>query len=97
MRTNIVIDDKLMAQAMKAGGFKTKRDAVEAGLSKLVSANRYQRMIELYGKVEWVGDLEQMRLNQPRYVAMEAPAAPYKRQATKTAKSRSVAKKAARA
>ena len=64
MRTTIVIDDKLMAQAMKSGGFKTKRDAVEAGLNKLVSANRYQKMIALYGKVEWQGDLEQMRLDQ---------------------------------
>lgn len=65
MRTTIVIDDKLMAQAMKLGGFKTKRDAVEAGLNKLVSANRYQKMVDLYGNVEWVGDLEQIRLGQP--------------------------------
>lgn len=97
MRTNIVIDDKLMAQAMKAGGFKTKRDAVEAGLTKLVSANRYQKMIELYGKVEWTGDLEQMRLNQPRYIAMEPSVAPYKHQAAKSARPRSTVKKAARA
>ena len=65
MRTTIVIDDKLMVQAMKAGGFKTKREAIEAGLNKLVSANRYQKMIDLYGNVEWVGDLVKMRLDQP--------------------------------
>jgi Arc/MetJ family transcription regulator len=66
MRTNIVIDDQLMAQAMKVGGFKTKREAVEAGLRKLVQAKRYQEIIELHGKIDWVGDLEEMRLDKPR-------------------------------
>ena len=97
MRTNIVIDDKLMAQAMKAGGFKTKREAVEAGLNRLVSANRYQKMIELYGKVDWAGDLEQMRLDAPRLVAAEPPAQAYQVRIRKPAKVRGTAKKAARA
>ncbi|MCC6474580.1 MAG: type II toxin-antitoxin system VapB family antitoxin [Burkholderiales bacterium] len=66
MRTNIVIDDKLMAEAMRAGRFKTKREAVEAGLRRLVAANRYQRMIELFGRVEWEGDLELLRRDRPR-------------------------------
>ena len=61
MRTNIVIDDRLMTEAMKAGGFKTKREAVEAALRRLVQANRYQRMIELFGRIEWEGDLNTMR------------------------------------
>jgi Arc/MetJ family transcription regulator len=61
MRTNIVIDDQLMAEAMKVGRFKTKREAVEAALQRLVQANRYQRMIELFGRIEWEGDLNAMR------------------------------------
>ena len=61
MRTNIVIDDRLMAEAMKAGRFKTKREAVEAALRRLVQANRYQRMIELFGRIEWEGDLNTLR------------------------------------
>ena len=40
MRTNIVIDDKLMQAAMKAGGFRTKRAAVEAGLRLLSQVHR---------------------------------------------------------
>ena len=66
MRTNIVIDDRLMSEAMKAGGFKTKREAVEAALRKLVQANRYQRMIELFGRVDWEGDLNAMRRDRPQ-------------------------------
>jgi Arc/MetJ family transcription regulator len=66
MRTNIVIDDELMARAMKEGGFKTKREAVEAGLRRIADGNRYGKMIALRGKVKWVGDLHQMRLDKPR-------------------------------
>ena len=66
MRTNIVIDDRLMTEAMKAGRFKTKREAVEAALRRLVQANRYQRMIELFGKLEWEGDLKAMRRDRPQ-------------------------------
>ena len=61
MRMNIVIDDKLMRAAMKAGGFQTKRATVEAGL-KLVSQVGAQAGIgKLRGKVRWEGDLAAMR------------------------------------
>jgi Arc/MetJ family transcription regulator len=66
MRTNIVIDDELMERAMKEGGFRTKREAVEAGLRRIVESNRYAKMIALRGKVGWVGDLDRMRLDKPR-------------------------------
>jgi Arc/MetJ family transcription regulator len=66
MRTNIVIDDELMERAMKEGGFRTKREAVEAGLRRIVESNRYAKMIALRGKLKWVGDLNQMRLDKPR-------------------------------
>ncbi len=61
MRTNIVIDDKLMKRAMRASGAKTKREAVERGLKMLVALKR-QEMIRRYrGKLKWEGDLEAMR------------------------------------
>ena len=66
MRTNIVIDDALMARAMKDGAFKTKREAVEAGLRRIVESNRYAKVIALRGKIDWVGDLDQMRIDKPR-------------------------------
>ena len=53
MRTNIVIDDTLMAQAMKAGDFKTKKDAVEEGLRLLARRAAYQRLRSLRGKLVW--------------------------------------------
>ncbi len=53
MRTNIVIDDKLMASAMKAGDFKTKKDAVEEGLRLLARRAAYQNLRALRGKLQW--------------------------------------------
>lgn len=61
MRTNIIIDDKLMKAAIKATGAKTKREAVELGLRTLVRLKRQQEIKGLRGKLEWVGDLDQIR------------------------------------
>ena len=61
MRTNIVIDDQLMAAAMKAGGYKTKKDAVEEGLRLLARRAAYQNIRALRGKLQWslAGDWQQ--------------------------------------
>jgi Arc/MetJ family transcription regulator len=61
MRTNIVIDDELMKQAMRAAGAKTKREAVEAGLRLLLRIKEQSRIRELRGKLRWEGDLKAMR------------------------------------
>ena len=61
MRTNIVIDDKLMADALKASGARTKREAVELGLRTLLQLNRQSELRKLRGKVQWEGDLDAMR------------------------------------
>lgn len=61
MRTNIVIDDALMRDAMKASGLKTKREAVELGLQTLVRLKRQQQIKTLRGKVQWQGSLERLR------------------------------------
>jgi Arc/MetJ family transcription regulator len=64
VRTNIVIDDELMADAMQATGAKTKREAVELGLRTLLRL-RQQRDIRAYrGKLSWSGDLDAMRTDQ---------------------------------
>jgi Arc/MetJ family transcription regulator len=65
MRTNIEIDDKLMKQAMKATGATTKRAAVEAALRKTVQLKRQARIWDWFGKVDWEGDLNQMRTDCP--------------------------------
>jgi len=61
MRTNIVIDDKLMADALKATGLNTKKEAVEQGLRLLIQRNKQQAIRKLRGKLKWEGDLDEMR------------------------------------
>lgn len=61
MRTNIVIDDELMAQALEASGISTKREAVELGLKLLVQKHKQQQVRSLRGKLQWQGDLDEMR------------------------------------
>lgn len=61
MRTNIEIDDKLMADALKATGAKTKKEAVELGLKTLLQMSRQAHVRRLRGKVQWQGDLEAIR------------------------------------
>jgi Arc/MetJ family transcription regulator len=58
MRTNIVIDDELMAEALAASGLKTKREAVEAGLRLLARRARQASAVDLFGAVDWRGDLD---------------------------------------
>ena len=61
MRTNIVIDDKLMREALRDSGAKTKREAVELGLQTLVRLRKQSGIRNLRGKLEWHGDLDAMR------------------------------------
>ena len=61
MRTNIEIDDELLRQAMKASKTHTKKAAVEAALRLAVQMKRQERIRELFGKVQWEGDLAAMR------------------------------------
>jgi Arc/MetJ family transcription regulator len=61
MRTNIVIDDKLIGKAMKLAGIKTKRKAVEEGLKLLVRLRQQESVRRMRGKLHWQGDLEAMR------------------------------------
>ena len=64
MRTNIVIDDKLMAEATKLSQLKTKRAVVETGLRLLIQIKKQERIKGLRGKLNWDSDLEKMRLDQ---------------------------------
>ena len=61
MRTNIVIDDRLMADTLKATGLRTKREAVELGLKTLLRLNQQTELRTLRGKYEWAGDIDAMR------------------------------------
>ena len=61
MRTNIDIDDELLAEAAEALGTQTKKATVEAALKRVVRRHRQRRILELEGQIEWVGDVDQMR------------------------------------
>ncbi len=61
MRTNIVIDDKLMKEAMESSGLPTKRATVEAALRLLIQIKSQAEIRRLRGKVHWEGDLDEMR------------------------------------
>ncbi len=61
MRTNVVIDDDLMDEALKVSGLKTKRQAIEEGLRLLVKTRRQARVRRLRGELEWEGSLDDMR------------------------------------
>jgi Arc/MetJ family transcription regulator len=61
MRTNVVIDDELMRQALRASGLPTKRAVIEAALRLLVQVQEQSEVRRLRGKVAWEGDLEESR------------------------------------
>jgi Arc/MetJ family transcription regulator len=61
MRTNIVIDDILMKDALKATGLRTKKEAVELGLQTLVRLSRQGAIKRFRGKLKWDGDLREAR------------------------------------
>jgi Arc/MetJ family transcription regulator len=61
MRTNIVIDDQLMRETLRATGLKTKREAVEQGLQTLLRLQKQTEIRRFRGKLEWKGDLNAMR------------------------------------
>ena len=61
MRTNIVIDDKLMANVLRLTGLRTKREAVELGLKTLIKLKQQEQIRQLKGKLPWQGDLDELR------------------------------------
>jgi Arc/MetJ family transcription regulator len=65
MRTNIEIDDKLMAQAIKVTGLSTKRAVVEEGLRLLVRVRKQSQALKALRGLGWEGDLDEMRQDRP--------------------------------
>ena len=61
MRTNIDIDDALMEEAQRLSGLKTKKAVVREGLQALIRQKRRRKILDLAGKVDWVGNLDETR------------------------------------
>jgi len=64
MRTNIVIDDKLMNDTLRATGLKTKREVVELGLRTVLRLRQQEQIRRFRGKLNWQGDLDAMRTDK---------------------------------
>ena len=64
MRTNIVIDEKLMKETLRLTGLKTKREAVELGLRTIVRLRKQEEIRGFRGKLSWQGDLDAMRTDR---------------------------------
>lgn len=61
MRTNVIIDDRLMQKAKKSLGLPTKKATIEAGLRLVIQLDSQARLRGLRGRIKWQGDLERMR------------------------------------
>lgn len=61
MRTNVVIDDQLMAQALELSGLRTKRAVIEEALRLLIRLKQQEQVRALRGQLSWEGDLDELR------------------------------------
>ncbi|MCD6255977.1 MAG: type II toxin-antitoxin system VapB family antitoxin [Deltaproteobacteria bacterium] len=61
MRTNIVLDDKLVEEGMRLTGVKTKRELVNLALRELIERRRRKNLLKFEGKIEWEGNLNEIR------------------------------------
>jgi Arc/MetJ family transcription regulator len=64
MRTNIIIDDTLMTEALGVSGYKTKKETVEEALKLLITFKHQSSIRNFRGKLQWEGDLNQMRTDK---------------------------------
>lgn len=60
-RTNIVLDDKLVAKTMKMTGIRTRRELVDFALNELLRHAEQMKILGLKGKIKWQGDLSESR------------------------------------
>ena len=68
MRTNIVIDDELIKDAMHLSGLATKRETVQRALQLLVKLSQQEQIKKFKGKWQWEGDLDVMRIGDPLHL-----------------------------
>lgn len=61
MRTNIVLNEELIEEAMRLSKAHTKKEVVDMALQNFVAYLKRRNMKTLFGKVKWEGDLKKMR------------------------------------
>jgi Arc/MetJ family transcription regulator len=66
MRTNIDLNDELIAEAMRVAGVHTKKEAVELGLRALIEARKKKDLTDLAGKIKFVDNYDHKKLRRTR-------------------------------
>ena len=61
MRTTLNIDDEALRSAMQFAEGRTKTELVNEALRRFSRAKRRRQLLELRGKVQWVGDVDELR------------------------------------
>jgi Arc/MetJ family transcription regulator len=61
MRTNVVIEEKLIKKALNYTGLKTKKEVINYALQELIKRRERKEILKLAGKFHWEGDLNEMR------------------------------------
>lgn len=64
MATNLALDDRLILQALKVGHHKSKREAVTAALKEYIAHKKQQKMVDLFGGVEFDEDYDYKKARQ---------------------------------
>ena len=64
MKTHIELDDALLEEVFKLGGFATKKAAVNTALAEYVKVLKRRELLALRGKIPWEGDLNEMRADR---------------------------------
>ena len=53
MATNLALDEKLLVEAQKIGGFKTKKETVNMALQEFIQRRKQLEIIKLFGKIDY--------------------------------------------
>jgi len=65
-RTNLVLDEELLKEATRVLGQKTYSATVNTALKEIVRQKQVEELADFVGKLEWIGDLSEMREDRPR-------------------------------
>jgi Arc/MetJ family transcription regulator len=60
-RTNIDLDDRLVEEGLRVFKCKTKKELIHLALQELLKAEKRKEILKLRGRLQWAGDLEEMR------------------------------------
>jgi Arc/MetJ family transcription regulator len=85
MRTNIDLDDELIREAQRLSGLRTKKAVVDKALATFIRCAREREALEMFGKLQWEGDLatsREGRVGVGLAVAPEEAPAPHTRRGT---------------